>query len=386
MASAGFEKRTPPLVRAPPGDHTWFMSSHQTFHPVHDLGLSVPIISAPMAGVSGGALASAVRAAGGLGLVAVGHGASDELLRREMSLAAVSAQTAQPAQWPPAAAQAPGSWGVGLMAWSLELDPSALDAALEYSPPFVALAAGDPTVAARRAHQAGARVAVQVGNPAELAAAIEDPSIDLIVVRGAEGGGHGLNHIATLPLLQLALATSPKPVAAAGGIATAAGVAAVMGSGAAAAWVGTRFIPCAESLSPAPQQEAVSAATLSDTVYTSVFDLSLGIPWPREYGGRALANEVTRAWAGAREESLRTGLAAGSLAARQTADRVKAARAAGDPTAAPVYAGQSAGLVPVTATGASAASVVQELGGFRQILQRAARAWDNGGNGGNGHS
>ncbi|RKW69377.1 NAD(P)H-dependent flavin oxidoreductase [Galactobacter caseinivorans] len=360
------------------------MSQQAPFHPIHDLGLTEPIISAPMAGVSGGALASAVRAAGGLGLVAVGHGASEELIRREMSLAADAArpapspaQSAAPAT--PAAAAFPGSWGVGLMAWSLELDASALDTVLEYSPPVVALAAGDPTAAAKRAHQAGARVAVQVGNAAELAAAESDPYIDLIVVRGAEGGGHGLNDISTLPLLQLALSTCHKPVGAAGGIATAAGVAAVLGSGAVAAWVGTRFIPCSESLSPAAQQAAVSAASVSDTVYTSVFDLSLGIPWPREYGGRALANQVTDTWAGSREDALRAGLAAGDAPAMDTAQRVRAARAAGDPTAAPVYAGQSAGLVPSTATGASAASVVQELAGFREILRRAAGAWGTAG-------
>lgn len=335
-----------------------------SFHPIRELGLTEPIISAPMAGVSGGALAVAVRDAGGLGLVAVGHGATPESVERELTLAATSSP--EPDH---------GSWGVGLMAWSLERDDSALDAALEYSPPVVALAAGDPTTAARRAHQAGSRVAVQVGNRAELLAASSDPNIDLIVVRGSEGGGHGLNSIATLPLLQLALSTTTKPVAAAGGIATAAGVAAVLGGGACAAWVGTRFIPCAESLSPSAQQAAVSAARMEDTVYTSVFDLSLGIPWPREYGGRALGNQVTDQWAGAREDTLREGLATGSTDARATAERVRAARSAGDPTAAPVYAGQSAGLVPATATGASAASVIRELAGFREILQHSASAW-----------
>ncbi|MBV9368383.1 MAG: nitronate monooxygenase, partial [Frankiales bacterium] len=37
-------------------------------------GLDVPVVSAPMAGVSGGALAAAVSAAGGLGLVGFASG------------------------------------------------------------------------------------------------------------------------------------------------------------------------------------------------------------------------------------------------------------------------------------------------------------------------
>lgn len=332
---------------------------------VHELGLSEPLISAPMAGVAGGALANAVRSAGGLGLVAVGHGASPELIDREVALAATYSG-------------AHGNWGVGLMAWSLALDPSALERVLGYEPPVLALAAGDPTSAARRAHEAGARVAVQVGTRAEIVAAAEDPHIDLIVVRGAEGGGHGLDAVATLPLLQWALRAVDKPVAAAGGIASAQGMAAVIGAGATAAWVGTRFIPCTESLSPSAQREAVAEAELEDTVYTSVFDLSLGLPWPKEYGGRALANDVTREWAGEREAALARGLAADEPDATATARRVRAARAAGDPSAAPVYAGQSAGLVPLVAQGQSAADVVRELGGFRRILALAAREWSEG--------
>jgi len=325
--------------------------------------LPQPVINAPMAGVAGGELADAVRAAGGLGLVAVGHGASAELIRSQVGFAAAGSGTRADSPTtdavPAPQSVVPGTWGVGLMAWSLELDGSALEQVLEFAPPVIALAAGDPTAHARRARSAGARVAVQVGTPAEVRAAEENPDIDLVVVRGAEGGGHGLDAVSTLPLLQYAVANCSTPVAAAGGIATAAGVAAVLAAGAVAAWVGTRFIPCAESLSAPGLQRAVAGAGVDSTVYTSIFDQALGTPWPAEYGGRALRNAITD----------------GQVAVDEVPAAVKAARVAGDPQAAPVYAGESVGLFGPDVLGRPAAEVVAELGGFRKLLAAASDRW-----------
>jgi len=341
-----------------------------------------------MAGAAGARLATAVRAAGGLGLVGVGHGAGGEYIEREVGGAARAA--GEPGT-------GTGSWGAGFMSWSLALDDhAALRSALKFEPPVVALSAGDPTAAARLAARAGALVAVQVGTVAEVKAAAEQSDVSLLVVRGAEGGGHGLNELSTLPLLQYAVGVTDKPVAAAGGIASAAGVAAVLAAGAVAAWIGTRFVPCVESLTPPGLKEAIAAATGDDTVYSSVFDAALGIPWPREYGGRALANEISAAWGG-RVEALREaarGQAAGQAsplaqapggragasrpgadAAREAVERVRRGRAEGDPATAPVYAGQAAGLVPIDAAAHTAAEIVAELAGFREHLRRAARAW-----------
>ena len=51
-------------------------------------GLRVPIVSAPMAGVAGGALAGAVSRAGGLGLIGGGYG--DRVwIERELDAAGV---------------------------------------------------------------------------------------------------------------------------------------------------------------------------------------------------------------------------------------------------------------------------------------------------------
>lgn len=326
------------------------------------LPLHQPIINAPMAGVAGGALAAAVSRAGGLGLVGVGHGSTTSFIDAQLELACSGAEA--------------GTWGAGLMSWSLDLDDTALRDVLAHNPPYVALAAGDPTSHARVARRAGAHVMVQVGTEAESRAAAEEESIDVVVVRGGEGGGHGLDAVATLPLVQAAVAATTKPVVAAGGIATASGVAAVLAAGAAAAWVGTRFIPTAESLAAPGHRRAVVEAGVDDTVHTSVFDIALGLPWPQGYGGRALVNDITADFAGAGEQRLRRDLDAELPYAVATARRVARAKADGDPSAAPLYAGQSAGLVPVPdAALPSAADVVTELGGFRALLERAAARW-----------
>ncbi|MBV9097539.1 MAG: nitronate monooxygenase, partial [Frankiaceae bacterium] len=55
-------------------------------------GLDVPVVSAPMAGVSGGALAAAVSAAGGLGLVGFASGTADQL-QAELQTASASGKS-----------------------------------------------------------------------------------------------------------------------------------------------------------------------------------------------------------------------------------------------------------------------------------------------------
>ena len=63
------------------------------------------------------------------------------------------------------------------------------------------------------------------------------------------------------------IAISPVPVLAAGGVATAAGLAAVIATGAAGGWVGTPFAACVESDSAAVAKEAFATGkTLREVV------------------------------------------------------------------------------------------------------------------------
>lgn len=314
------------------------------------LQLSVPVVNAPMAGAAGGALAAAVSTAGGLGMIGIASRVEAEWVATQAGLARASGRP----------------WGAGLMAWVLEdsLDP--LRYVLAEGPDLVCVSFGDPGAAAALIHEAGSLCAMQVGNAADLERALE-ADIDVVVCRGGEGGGHGRNDVATLPLLQQALSSTGKPVIAAGGIADSRGVAAVLAAGAQAAWVGTRFAASTESLSHGHVKEAIAGAGLNDTVYTRAFDIAQRIPWPAEFGGRALRNSFSDHWSG-REQALSAAVASDS----HITEAVNTARRDADISTAPVYAGQSAAL---SRGGETAAAIMEDLAGFRSHLQAAARRW-----------
>jgi len=293
-------------------------------------GLSVPVVSAPMATASGGALAGAVSAAGALGMIGYAAGPPDELAA-EIDLAASSGRP----------------FGVGMLAWLLPRFETLLDVALDRGVPFVSLSYGDYARYVDRVHAAGALVATQVGTVTDAREAV-DAGVDVIVARGGEGGGHGRDLVATLPLLQAVLDAVDRPVLAAGGIATARGLAAVLAAGAAGAWVGTPFLACDESLYDEAAKGAVLAADLDGTTYTTVYDIGAQIPWPSEFGGRAIRTAYADKWHG-REEELR-------------ADPVA-------PDGPTIWAGQTAGLVR---TRRPAADVVAELAGAEHLLRAAA--------------
>jgi len=306
--------------------------------------LDVPVFGAPMAGVAGGELARAVSLGGGLGMIGVG------------------ADT--PAEWVVAQARVPAeadvSYGVGLMAWALERRPELLTAAIAAEPVLVSVSFGDPGPYVGPLHDAGIAVATAVNSLADLDRAL-DAGADVIVAQGTEAGGH-TGQRATLPLLQEVLRATDRPVLAAGGVATGAGLAAVLVAGAAGAWVGTPFLSCTEATNSPAARERIRAAGGDRTVLTSAFDIAQGLAWPARWPGRALVNEFTETWHG-REDELRGDTAA--------AERVRRARAEGDLDAAPVYAGESVGLVT---TEESATDVVRRLAAdARKALERAPR-------------
>jgi len=312
--------------------------------------LAQPIICASMAGAADGNLARAVSAAGGLGTIGFSASATTDH---------VAAQCAVPQ-----AAALP--FGVGFNCWALDQDAAVLDAAVACSPVLISLSFGDPTPYVRRARSGGASVASQVGTLDEARRAI-DAGVDALIARGSEGGGHGRGEVATLPLLQQLVQSGDVPVIAAGGIATGRGVAAVLAAGAIAVWVGTPFAACAESCFAIPLKQAVLDAGSDDTVYTRIFDIAQQIPWPREYGGRALVNRFSDRWAERPEE-----LAAEVARQPQMTAEMNQARQDARLDIAPVYAGQSAGLVTERLT---AADVIAELATFRDHLGAAANRW-----------
>ena len=288
----------------------------------------VPLISAPMAGPGGGRLAHAVSAAGALGMFGVNDSRPREWIESE---AAVAGADGVP-------------YGVGLAAWALEKHLEQLDAVLALRPTLVSVSFGDYAPAVALLREAGILTATQVGCLDDLEDAI-DAGVDVIVARGGEGGGHGRNAIATLPLLQLVLERTELPVYAAGGILNHRGLAAVLAAGAAGAWVGTAFLGTREAASPPAAKAALFAA--GSTGYGRVFDEVQEVGWPREYGGRSVANRFFEEWVG-REDDL-------DDSAR---NRFRAAVSGQDYSVAHLYAGQ--GVAALTHE-VGAAEVVAEF-------------------------
>jgi nitronate monooxygenase len=247
------------------------------------LGTSVPLVLAPMAGPGKGRLAHAVSAAGGFGMFGVDSMASDEWIREQAGIAGADGT----------------SYGVGLMAWAQPEAPWQLEAVLDLKPALVSVSFGGLTGPVERLRDAGILTATQVCSLPDLDTAHE-AGVDVLVVRGAEGGGHGRNAMATLPLLQMVLDRTPLPVLAAGGILNHRGLAAVLAAGAEGGWVGTAFLACTEAAnSPSTRAHLLAA---SETGYGRVFDVAQRFAWPSEYGGRTVANSFFDEWVGREDE------------------------------------------------------------------------------------
>lgn len=308
------------------------------------LGLAVPVVAAPMAGVSTGRLAAAVSAAGALGTLGLGPTSTPDRARAEC-----------------AAARAGGPFGVGLMAWALAQDDALVEVVAEERPALVSLSYGPYARWVEPLRAAGTVVATQVGKLSEALAA-EQAGVDVLVARGGEGGGHGRADVGTLPLLQSVLDAVEVPVLAAGGIGTARGLAAVLAAGAAGAWVGTAFLTCTEAATSPAARERLLAAHDTDTAYGRVFDVGQRLAWPPEYGGRALRNAYFDRWAGHEDELAQDDAAA---------EELLAARRAGDFDTACIYAGEGVGLLRDERP---AAEVVAGFAGAAALLARAARS------------
>lgn len=304
------------------------------------LGIDLPLIQAPMARVSEGEMAAAVSRAGGFGMVGAGAAATPDWIAEQAR-----------------AASAGGPYGVGLMAWALESNPEQLDAVLECDAALVSVSFGAFEEPVRRFKAAGKTVTTQVGNLEEARRA-EAAGVDFVVARGREGGGHGRDDIGTLPLLQMVLDAVEVPVVAAGGVANARGLAAVLAAGAVGAWVGTAFLACRESAFPVASRGRLVGAGDTATAYGRVFDVAQRAGWPPEFGGRGLRNGFFDEWEGREDE----------LAADPAAqERYAAAQKAADYDTAVIYAGQGTALLH---SETSAADVVASFAAAEDLLRR----------------
>jgi nitronate monooxygenase len=288
------------------------------------VGCRVPIMQAPMGTVSSPDLVVAVAEAGGVGsFTALG-------LPADVVVDLVGILRSR----------TPGVLAANFLTG--EVDRDALDVAARgvnlvdffWSDPNAELVAF--------AHERGALVSWQVGS-VEDAVAAADVGCDLVVVQGAEAGGHVRGTSPLLPLLSRALDAVRVPVLAAGGIADARSLAAVLAAGADGARIGTRFLATTESGAHQRYKDAVVEATFGSTEITDQFavcPLCATLPRVRVLSGCVRAVEqIDSAVVGTMElGGQRIELAKGH-------GLPPAATATGHIDAMAMYAGESAALI-----------------------------------------
>lgn len=284
------------------------------------LGISHPLLLAPMDLVADAKLTAAVSAAGGFGILGGGYGDEQWLARELDSLARSKAR-----------------FGVGFITWSMAKQPKLLDLALEHKPAAVMLSFGDPAPFARRIKRAGAILICQVQSLA-MAREAAAHGADVLVAQGTEGGGHGVSRGLVSLVPEVVDAIGPKvPVVAAGGIADGRGLAAALMLGASGVLLGTRFYATPEAAGPQAAKERIRAATGDDTLRSIVFDISRRNVWPAPFTGRCLRNAHAERWFGREVELLRH--------QGEESARYAAARSEENFDVAAVIAGESSGLV-----------------------------------------
>lgn len=247
--------------------------------------VSLPIVLAPLAGgPSTPALTAAVCEAGGLGMLATGYLSSAQAAE---AIAETRELTSRPFGInlfvPGAGPTDPSAYGAyverlrvwadsrGLPLGSPEYSDDDWDAKLElalaHALPMVSFTFGCPERATlARLRDAGAETWVTVTSPAEARRA-EIAGADVLVVQGAEAGGHrasfvdhaGVEAYALLPLLQAVRRAVQLPLVASGGIATGDGLAAVLAAGARAAQIGTAFMLSPEAGTSSPHRAAIAS-------------------------------------------------------------------------------------------------------------------------------
>jgi nitronate monooxygenase len=263
------------------------------------LGVEIPLLQAPMAGVQGSALAIAVSNAGGLGALP-GAMLGPDALRRELT--AIRAGTSRPFNVnffchsePPADPEREAAWRKALSPYYRELgiDPAtiaagpgrapfsadAADVLEDFKPAVVSFHFGLPTAGLLdRVKAMGAKILASATTVDE-ARWLEAHGVDAIIAQGLEAGGHrGLflsddltTQVGTFALLPQIVQAVKLPVLAAGGLADAPGVAAALKLGAAGVQIGTAYLLCPESTTSAVHRAALKNENARRTALTNLF-------------------------------------------------------------------------------------------------------------------
>ena len=251
------------------------------------LGITHPVIQAPMAGFASPALAAAVCNAGALGSIGCA-GVPPATVRDQITALRQATNRpynlnffvhSHPRLDPDASARmrmrlAPyfDEFGLGVVPEPKEpfppFDEERLDLVLELRPPVVSFHFGLPDAAAvQRVREAGCIILSSATTVAE-ARSLEAYGADVIIAQGYEAGGHrgsfsdspGAGMVGTMALVPQIVDAVRLPVVAAGGIVDGRGLAAAFALGASGVQLGTAFLGCPEAtVSPLHRAQLRSA-------------------------------------------------------------------------------------------------------------------------------
>ncbi|MBF7730459.1 NAD(P)H-dependent flavin oxidoreductase [Pseudomonas sp. N040] len=338
------------------------------------LGIELPVIQAPMAGVQDHRLAAAVSNAGGLGSLPAALLGLDAL-RDE--LVALKAQTQRPVNVnffchtpPPPDAAREAAWRTALAPYYAELglDPAQIPAAAgrapfsaaaaallaEFRPALLSFHFGLPAPALlAQVRSWGSKVIASATTVAE-AVWLQAQGVDAIIAQGLEAGGHRGHFLSadlteqagTFALLPRIVRAVSVPVIAAGGIADAAGVRAALALGAAGVQVGSAYLLCPEATTSAVHRAALQAPGAGHTALTNLFT---GRP------ARAIVNRLMRDFGPLNPLAPEFPLAGGALATLRSR-----AESLGRGDFSPLWCGQNA----TGCRAIGAAQLTRELAGL----------------------
>jgi len=261
------------------------------------LGINLPIIQAPMAGVSSPELAAEVSNAGALGSIGVGGtdaegarrmiAAVRERCKRSLNVnvfchAPAKDDNTLEAAWLEQLRPQFERFGARPPSRLKEIyrsfleDDAMLAMLLAHKPQVVSFHFGLPSAERIRAlRERGVVLLSCATNVAEARAAVK-AGVHAVIAQGYEAGGHrGMFDpdvedacLGTVALTRILVRHLSVPVIAAGGIMDGAGIAAALRLGAAAAQLGTAFIACVESDADAGYRKALASDAANHTVMT----------------------------------------------------------------------------------------------------------------------
>jgi len=322
----------------------------------------LPIISAPMAGVSGGLLAARVCKAGGLGMIAAGHFQDISKLEKEIqifqeemkNIPATGTTTDDRSH----SQHQSADLSIGFIGFSALSTPNGWKdyeyilkhhrpKAVQFFAPSIIRQPNDGLSNVQLAHEYNTQFIAQVGSISEAKEAIRH-KVDAIICQGSEAGAHGLRRelgSSTMALASQVFKMTSIPVLAAGGIVNGKHLASAL-CVCDGASMGTRFWASKESIgNPKLQQELIKDNSCDDVVRTSMFDqiqnkLS-SIMWPHPYHSvGALHNQTSLEWEGKTAQELQN-----AIDKTELLDEYKSAQKASDPRVVCILSGEGVGEI-----------------------------------------